>query len=152
MAKLIISGTSATLKSGLKMADLKKISKLNDKLLSTYDEEGKPVFSFEVSNKALGSIGSHGISFNQKDKAGYAMVTINTDINFELMSKTEIAEHFMRSLADCNDLERFILEMGVPQINRRVAAVEAMIVVADEPVEMDAEPVIAEEPTVAPAE
>lgn len=77
MAKLTRSGDAFTITSALKLEDIQKVAKYNDKALALFGgEEGKDmIFKIGTCCKGSGSVSKFGIEFARATEEGYAYVT-----------------------------------------------------------------------------
>jgi hypothetical protein len=138
MATLTLNGSAATLTSALKLATLKRVAKLRPEALVVRNDKDQEIFKIEVAKN--GSQSKYGVSFDKKDRNGYAIVTTMSDKNFEEMSPEEAAEMFMEILIPLTKLETEIATVVIPGLSADVAAVaDAIHFVTEVEAETEAE-------------
>ena len=138
MATLTLNGSAATLTSALKLATLKRVAKLRPEALVVRNDKDQEIFKIEVAKN--GSQSKYGVSFDKKDRNGYAIVTTMSDKNFEEMSPEEAAEMFMEILIPLTKLETEIATVVIPSLSADVAAVaDAIHFVTEVEAETEAE-------------
>ena len=138
MATLTLNGSAATLTSALKLATLKRVAKLRPEALVVRNDKDQEIFKIEVAKN--GSQSKYGVSFDKKDRNGYAIVTTMSDKNFEEISPEEAAEMFMEILIPLIKLETEIATVVIPILSEDVAAVaDAIHFVTEVEAETEAE-------------
>lgn len=138
MATLTLNGSAATLTSALKLATLKRVAKLRPEALVVRNDKDQEIFKIEVAKN--GSQSKYGVSFDKKDRNGYAIVTTMSDKNFEETSPEEAAEMFMEILIPLTKLETEIATVVIPGLSADVAAVaDAIHFVTEVEAETEAE-------------
>lgn len=75
MAKIMIVGDASVIVSALKFEDIQTVEKYrpNKLILMGGEDNDEPVFA--IGTGCVGSVGEYGITFNNKDDAGNAIVT-----------------------------------------------------------------------------
>ena len=139
MANVIISGSAVTLKSALKAASLAKVSNLKPDWLVVKDDKNNEKFRIAFDKKLTGNMSPKGISFDKKDRAGYAMITVLHPCNLEERTNAELNEMFAPIVLPLAALERDIVAK-MPDLEAELNAVAGMITVM-------AAPVVAEDTT-----
>ena len=138
MATLTLNGSAATLTSALKLATLKRVAKLRPEALVVRNDKDQEIFKIEVAKN--GSQSKYGVSFDKKDRNGYAIVTTMSDKNFEEISPEEAAEMFMEILIPLIKLETEIATVVILILFEDVAAVaDAIHFVTEVEAETEAE-------------
>ena len=138
MATLTLNGSAATLTSALKLATLKRVAKLRPEALVVRNDKDQEIFKIEVAKN--GSQSKYGVSFDKKDRNGYAIVTTMSDKNFEEISPEEAAEMFMEILIPLTKLETEIATVVIPGLSADVTAVaDAIHFVTEVEAETEAE-------------
>lgn len=114
MAKIKIIGSSVYVISKLKLEDIAKIGKFEPNTLVLTENE-KPIFVIEKTT-GLAEVSEYGISFNECNSEGLAMVRIQLS---EPPTKECIAEKLAGVMAKLSALED-ILVNKVEEINARI--------------------------------
>ena len=109
MAKFVISGHTATLVSGAKLEDVKKVQAFDPEVLTLRNEDGDPVFGVAIAKCGEGDIGNYGVEFAPKaDFNGYAIAAIGLSFPEDATAddvKKELAETFAGVLTKLGEIE-----------------------------------------------
>lgn len=129
MAKIIIAGDAAVVKSARTLDEIKLIEKYAPKALVLYteDEDGKkqPVFRCAVSK--AGSISNAGVAFGGAARDGSGLATVTVKIpEWVTDAKAWVADEFGSAVVQLNKLEATFDDV-LAQIAADKAAVEANI-------------------------
>jgi len=116
MAKARILGTSVTITSAIKVADLKTLAKFKPealKLIETVGSAKEEKFSVALgTNPITPSVTKYGVVFNSENADGYAEVTLPIPTSIAADKRKEyVADTYGYALLNLNQLERQIAEV-----------------------------------------
>lgn len=107
MAKIMIVGDASVIVSALKFEDIKTVEKYrpNKLVLMGGKDNDEPLFA--IGTGCVGSVGEYGITFNNEDEAGNAIVT-QIIVGNPDDRKAFVAEQVGVAIVNLNKLEETI--------------------------------------------
>ena len=113
MAKARILGTSVTITSAIKVADLKTLAKFKPEALKLIECVGSTKEEkFSVALGTSSSVTKYGIVFDSTNADGYAEVTLQIPTSITADKRKEyVADTYGYALLNLNQLERQIAEV-----------------------------------------
>lgn len=128
MAKILIAGNQAVIKSSIKTSDIKLLQKRNPDALALKDEEKNVIFAVGVGDK--GGISQYGIVFNgtAPDGTGCAVISeqIPANVTTEEGVKEWVLDKIGLSIVKLNQVEDQLVE-GLAKVEAENASVQENI-------------------------
>ena len=126
--KTILFNDAVAFVSTMKMEDLKKIQKFNEKALVLVDDDGFETFAYKASNGS-GAVAPMFIYFNEITDDGKAMVRVTVKGETTDDKKTYIAENFGAAISNAAQVEAGLTEV-LAKINEELTAIKSAVQVA----------------------
>lgn len=107
MSKIIITGSAIVLKSGLTLANLKKLSKYKPDAMEMRDEKDRLVFKVAIAGEGEGSISEKAVYFAPQTHDAEGLATVTMSIPASVSDAKEYAADLLgRVYLNLADLER----------------------------------------------
>ncbi len=133
MAKVVIAGSTVTVKSSVKLEDLRKVYRFKPDALTLYGgEEGKePIFCIRPGTESLtGSINKYGVEFACKPADdGSAIVALIPSCPESVTLKEFVVDNYGVILANLKELENSVPAI-IQQIDEEREEISGNITVA----------------------